>query len=214
MPIKGDVKLEYEKMYFDYGVHVPKRKIYLGSSFSDEEWGESGIDFYTAEKLIKSLDILESMNYEPITILYNMIGGDWYHGLAMYDVMRSCKSHITIIGFGQVRSMGTIVMQGADERVLSEHARFMIHDGEEGYLGKPKDVINFAKESKYTLDLCYEIYYEALKDKHFKGVKKKKAIEQISKWCDTDTYFGAEDSVKMGFVDRLLGAIDGDEEDE
>jgi len=210
MPIKGDIKLEYEKMFFDYGVHIPKRKIYMGSSFDDEEWGESGINFVTSEYLIKSLSILDDQNHEPITILYNMIGGDWYHGIAMYDFMQHCKSHITIVGFGQVRSMGTIVMQGADERILAPYARFMIHDGYEGYSGKPKDVINYAKESKYTIDVCYDIYYEALKDKFFKDWTKTRAIKQISKWCDTDTYFSAEEAVEMGFADRLLE----DEDDE
>jgi len=209
MTIRGDIKLEYEKMFFDSNAHIPSRTVYIGSSAYDECGdGENGIDFMTAEFVIKSLCLLEFNNSEPITILYNMIGGDWYHGMAMYDFMKSCKSHLTITGFGQVRSMGTIVMQGADERILSPNARFMIHDGQEGYSGKPKDVINYAKESQYTLNLCYELYYDVLKDKYFKGVIKKKAIETISKWCDTDTYFSAQEAVDMGFADKILGDED------
>ena len=192
-----------ETKYFDYNVHVPSRTIYVGSHSYDEEYGEMGIDYLTSEHLIKALHLLETYNQNQITIHYNMIGGEWYHGIAMYDFMKACRSHITIIGFGQVRSMGTVVMQGADERLLSANARFMIHDGQEGYVGKPKDVINYAIESKYTLEKCYDIYYEALKDKYFHGVSKKRAFNQISKWCDTDTYFGAEEAVDMGFVDGI-----------
>jgi ATP-dependent Clp protease protease subunit len=195
-----------ESKFFDYSTHIPSRTIYVSSNAYDEtgEFSENGLDFSVSEKFIKGLILLESCNKEPITVIFNMIGGDWYHGIAMYDYMRSCKSHITMIGFGQVRSMGTVVMQAADMRILAPNTRFMIHDGQEGYNGKPKDVINYAKESKHTLETCYKIYYESLKNKHFKGVSKLSAIKQISKWCDTDTYFSAEQSVEMGFADKIL----------
>ena len=40
MPMKGDIKLEYEKMFFDTNVLVPARQIYLGSHTYEEEYGE------------------------------------------------------------------------------------------------------------------------------------------------------------------------------
>ena len=212
MPMKGDIKLEYEKMFFDTNVLVPARQIYLGSHSYEDEYGESGIDFMSSDFFIKALKILEANSSDPITVFYNQIGGEWVHGMAIFDYIKASTCHITIIGSGCVRSMGTIIMQSADTRMLTPNARWMIHDGFTGFGGIPKSMLAFAEEEKITLNMMYELYYTATK-KWFdeQGYSEKRALSQIEKWCAADKYFSAEDAVEMGFVDSIYT---GEEEDD
>ena len=191
---------ECQKRFFEYDYYKPSRVMYMGSAYEEDD-GECGINHVTSETVVKSLLLLNEENNDPITIFYNMIGGYWTHGMAIYDMMRASPSPITIIGLGCVRSMGTIIMQAAHIRLLSESTRFMIHDGFDGYSGLPKDLEVHAKESEISRLASYEIYYQALKNKYFKGVQKKKAIKQIDDWCSHDKYFSAQEAVDMGFVD-------------
>lgn len=197
-------EMDDDASFFESNLHKSKRLIYMGSFDYDDEYGETGVDFTTSSNVVKALLILDSEKKAPITIHYNMIGGDWTHGMAIYDAIRACRSHVTFIGYPHVRSMGTIIIQAADTRILTPSCRFMIHDGFEGMVGKPMDNEISNKESKLTLDLMYAIYYEALKDKHFKSVKKKQALEKISEWCKHDKWFSAKQAIKMGFADSIL----------
>ena len=112
----------------DYDVYIPTRTIYVGSIHVSDE-GESGTDAHMAERLLKNIHILEALNKDPITIIFNNIGGDVNHGLAIYDGIKNSECHITIKVFGHAMSMGSIILQAADERLMSPNASQMIHYG-------------------------------------------------------------------------------------
>lgn len=141
--------------FFDYDVELDSRTIYMGSvEVSDGE--DSGVDAIMAERVLKALHLLEfnpSLGDRPISIIMNNPGGDWYHGMAIYDAIRSCKNTITIKVYGYAMSMGSIILQAADERQISENSKFMIHYGTSGYGGHAKIVDKWAKE-------CQRIDYD------------------------------------------------------
>jgi len=128
-------------MYFmDEGLYIPTRTIYIGST-SIEEGEESGVDYLMAEKAIKALHILDSSAAEqPITIILNNPGGDVVHGLAIYDAIRHCRNHVTIKVYGHAMSMGAIILQAADERLMSENSVMMLHYGTNSVDGHTKNV--------------------------------------------------------------------------
>jgi len=109
---------------------------------------ESGTDSHMAERVIKNLQILENVSEsgeDPITIVMNNPGGCWFSGMAIYNAIQACKNHVTIICYGQVMSMGSIIFQAADERIMSEDCDMMIHYGENGFFGNAKSFIKWAK---------------------------------------------------------------------
>ena len=135
----------------DYDVNIPTRTLYMGSLSIDPYEGDSGVDAFMAERMIKGLHILESVaerGEDPITIIMNNPGGDWYHGMAIYNAIKSCKNHITIKVYGMAMSMGAIILQAADERVFADDAEFMIHYGTDGYHGHSKIFEKWAEQSK------------------------------------------------------------------
>jgi len=189
--------------YFDYSCYVPSRYLYIGStkfgSSGDDDGWESGVDAEMAEYAIKGITYLESIARKPITIFTNNLGGSWYHGMAIYDTIRASRCHITMVALGYACSMGSIILQAADTRVLGKHCVFMIHDGTELLDGHTRTVERWAKESPKMRKRMYEIYRERMRAQN-----PKITIGQIEKLCSFDTIYDAQEAVDAGFADWVL----------
>lgn len=194
---KKIVKDDIDRFY-DYEVYAPTRTIYMGSVENDMEKGESGVDGAMAERVIKALHILDQKD-EPITIIMNNVGGDWYHGMAIYDAIKNCKSHVTIKVFGYAMSMGGVILQAADHRVLAGNSRFMMHYGYAGWEGHAKTFQKWAKEFDKIDSDMEQLLLEKIKEKHphYK-------LEQLQDLLDHDTILGAQDTVNLGLADEVL----------
>lgn len=151
--------------WFDLNLDVDNRTLFMGSMGYNYDGGESGVDNFMAEYFIKGMHVLDSKNDKPITIIMNNPGGDWYHGMAIYDSIKHSKSHCTIKVYGHAMSMGSIILQAADVRVMMPNSRFMIHYGYNGSYGHAKIFERWADEGK-RLNLEMEnIYLDRIMEK-------------------------------------------------
>jgi len=186
--------------FHDYGIYIPSRTIYMGSEIVDLNDGESGCDALMAERTIKNLTILESINKEPITILMNNIGGDEFHCFAIVDAIRVCTSHIKIVVFGHAMSAGSLILQAADERVMAPLAVQMIHYGTFANNDHSKTFQKWATEGKRIDEWMEQWYMAKIKEKH-PEFKMKKLQEMLN----FDSFLSAEESVRLGLADKVLG---------
>ena len=190
---------DFEKFH-DYNCLIKKRLVFFGSEFyCDDGCGESGVDFASATKVIKNLLYLDSQKKDVIQLHYSSPGGDWDRGIAIHDCIKGLRSKVIMIGYGCVRSMGTIIMQACDKRYLTPKCRFMIHDGEFGYVGTSKDAEKNFKENEWTSRRMHEIYYERMKSKN-----NKITIKDIAKMCEHDYFMSGEQAVEFGLADKVL----------
>jgi ATP-dependent Clp protease protease subunit len=188
------------ELFHETNCLITKRLVYFGSENYDEDnCGESGVDFLSTKKLIKNLIYLDTLSSKNIKLYFNSPGGDWHHGMAIYDCILGLRSKVVFVGFGYVRSMGSIIMQACDKRLLTPNCKVMIHDGIEGYYGIPKSFEAWGKESRKTRQKMYEIYYNEMikKDKNI-------TLKKIEDMCKHDYIFSGEDAVNMGLADRVL----------
>ena len=124
--------------FMDNHIYLPTRTIYMGSMSSSDDEGESDTDYHMAETVVKALHILDNQDAvsmkgeKPINVIMNNIGGEVYHGMAIYDAISNCKNHVTIRVYGHAMSMGSIILQAADQRIMTRHSRIMIHYGNFG----------------------------------------------------------------------------------
>ena len=107
-----------------YSIDIENREIFLQEK---EETESPGVDYRMLQTFIKNMRILESESTEPIKIHLQTIGGCWYAGMGIYDAIKLSKCKVSIIGYGQICSMGTIIMQSADKRIMMPHCIFMCH---------------------------------------------------------------------------------------
>lgn len=193
--IKDDVD-----RFHDYSIHVPSRTIFMSTeNISESDFSESGVDTTMAERQIKNLHLLDSISKEEITILMNNLGGDVGHGMAIFDAIRSCQSHISIKVFGHAMSMGSIILQAADERILSPNSRMMIHYGTFAIDKEAKTAYNWAEESKKWDRWMENLFLTRIHEK-----QPAFSLKKLQKMLDFDTILTPEEAIALGLADRIL----------
>lgn len=183
---------------YDYDIHVETRTVYMGSTEVDLDGNESGTDPKMAERIIKALHLLDQKN-EPITIIMNNPGGDWYAGMAIYDAIKACQSEITIKVLGMAMSMGSVILQAADHRALAPNSRVMIHYGFAGMDGHSKTFQKWAEEYKRIDSEMESVLLAKIKEKHPTFT-----IDKLKELLDHDTILTARDAVNLGLADEVL----------
>lgn len=186
--------------FHDYGVHTATRTIYMSSENINDEGEEQGVDSLMAELFIKNMAILETVSSDPIMVIMNNIGGDVYHGLAIYDAILTAKSIVTVKIFGHSMSMGSIILQAADKRIMSPNSRQMIHYGTVSVDNHAKTAQKWAQESLKIDKWMEKMYLDRIREKHPKF-----PLEDVQKMLDHDTFLTAQESVKLGLADKVLG---------
>jgi ATP-dependent Clp protease protease subunit len=174
--------------FFDYNVHVPTRTLFLGPEVDEE----------MAELAIKGLALLGTVDL-PISILMNNLGGDEYHGLAIYDAIALTKSHVTITVYGHAMSMGSWILQAGDDRVLAPNATVLLHYGTWGEHDNYKQFRALAKEGERLRLLMETSYLRRLREKDPKFPAKR-----LVRMLEDETYLTSEAAVELGLADRVL----------
>lgn len=194
----------------NYGLNCTSREIYLhGQYATGEDSEDSLIDYRLAVSTAKNFRILESIGDTNILIHMHLVGGEWVDGVLIFDTIKhsSCP---TIILASQASSMGGIVLQSADKRVLTPNAEIMLHHGSL-YVDNNSIAAASAVElnNQYCKKMLWILGKRAMEGKWFKdreyNIKKTiiyidRKIRQKSDWF-LDPY----EAVDYGFCDGVLG---------
>jgi ATP-dependent protease ClpP protease subunit len=156
--------------WYDHNIDITNRTLFMGSISSTPD-DESGVDNFMAESIIKGLHTLDTINNKPITIIMNNTGGDWYHGMAIYDAIKNTKSHTTIKVFGHAMSMGSIILQSPNNRIMLPNSRLMLHYGQNSNQGHPKLLERWSEESKKLNHTMEQIYLEKIVSKESNNIQ-------------------------------------------
>jgi ATP-dependent Clp endopeptidase proteolytic subunit ClpP len=161
-------------------------------------------NFFGAVDKKSAADCLETMAYwsrlDPrcsITLTFNSPGGSVIDGLALFDellVLRDNGHHITTVARGMAASMGAVLLQAGDERIIGKNAHMLIHQisyGAMGSFGEIEDEVAFAKQLQNRL---LEILAE-------RSTFSKTQIK--NRWERRDWWLGSEEVLKGGFADRV-----------
>jgi ATP-dependent protease ClpP protease subunit len=186
--------------FHDYSLHIPSRTLYMGSEGYDNDGNESGVDGLLVERFIKNLHILDALSNDPITVILNNVGGDVHHGFAIYDAIKCTKSKVTIRVFGHAMSMGSIILQAADERLMSRNASQMIHYGTLYIDGHVKTAQKWLKESQNWNKFFEKVYLSRIQKKNPSFT-----LDELKVMLDHDTFLNASESVAMGLADEIIG---------
>jgi len=167
---------------FDYGVHLASRTLFL---FEE-------INRPTAAKVLMGLQVLGGEG--PLTVKISTRGGCRAAGLSIYDGMRACPE-VRAVGYGEVCSMGAVILQAAAVRELMPNAVVMVHPGYSSVaFDHDENTQRTAEYAKRMRDRCCEILAERM------GITLKQFLRRFT-W---DTYLTARQAVELGLADRVL----------
>lgn len=134
---------------------------------------------------------------QDIEIVFNSPGGSVIDGLALYDFIQTVKAaghHVTTSTIGYAASMGGILLQAGDKRVMGKESFILIHEiafGAGGKIGEIEDSVEFGKKmQKRLLAILAE-----------RSVLGPKAIG--NRWRRKDWWLDSDEALKYGFVDEV-----------
>ncbi|MBF0430090.1 MAG: ATP-dependent Clp protease proteolytic subunit [Fibrobacteria bacterium] len=166
---------------------IKGRKIFLWKQVDDE----------SAEKLVKQMMYLDSVNHNDIFFFINSPGGVITSGLAIYDCMQAVKSKVNTIVCGQAASMGAVLLSGGakGKRFAWPNSRILIHQPLiQGHIYGPASDIEIQAE-------------EMLKMREtLNGILAKhsgQTVEVIEKDTDRDNFMTPEQAKKYGLIDGI-----------
>lgn len=193
--------VEEAQLFFEKGLALPSRTLYMGSEWADrDDKSEMGVDFKLADHIIKGLHILNSMdNKNDIRLILNNVGGDEYHGLAIYDAVKASFAPVKIIVYGQVMSMGSVILQAGSKRTVSPHSTMMVHMGSVSVDIDQRDINSYKKEWDRINEIVDEIYLTKLRTKN-----PRYSLNQLHELLSTDRFMGAKEMVDLGLADEVL----------
>jgi ATP-dependent Clp protease, protease subunit len=177
-----------ERSYDIYSRLLKERIVFLGSPIDDN----------VANSIIAQLLFLESDSPDKDIHLYiNSPGGVVNAGLAIYDTMQHIKADVSTICVGLAASMASVLLAGGAEgkRFILPNAEVMIHQPHGGAQGQASDIEISARQILKTREKLNKILA------HHTGVD----VEKVARDVDRDYWLTAEDAVKYGIVDKIMG---------
>lgn len=134
---------------------------------------------------------------EDITIVFNSPGGNVFEGFALFDFIQDLRGRghrITTKSLGMAASMGGILLQAGDERVMSPHGYMLIHEISGGAGGTASDIED-------TLKLIERLQKKSL---GILAERSSMTAQQIArKWKKNDWWLDADEALALGFIDRI-----------
>lgn len=194
----------------EYGLNLSTRELFLvGEDYSKVyDDAEPGVEYLMASRLIKNLRLLESYGTAPILVHMKTNGGDWMEGMAIYQAIKTCASHVTIVNWTHARSMSSIILQAADHRVMMPYSHFMFHDGTFGTEGTVKQAFTEFEQLKTDCELMMQIYIKRLVDagEHTEKTARRWLRSQMDR--KEEVYLDAQRTVELNFADEVCEDYD------
>lgn len=135
---------------------------------------------------------------EPITLTINTQGGTVVDGFALFDFLQQLKAkghRVTTVGLGLVASMGAILVQAGDERVMSKRTWMMLHEVQGVIEGATSEMKNAMKFNERLQNQALMILSE-------RTTWSARTLK--TKWKD-DLWLDAKEALKAGLIDRIEG---------
>lgn len=134
---------------------------------------------------------------QEITLILNCSGGSVLEGFALYDTIgaiRHTGRRVVTVARGQAASMGSVLLQAGDDRLVGENACLLIHQTRwsgDGATGSHEDLMDLSRilEGR-ALSILAE--RSPLSEAEIRG-----------QWSRRDWWLTAAQAVDMGFADDV-----------
>ena len=176
-----------ERSFDIYSRLLGERIVFIGQPIDDD----------LANLVVAQLLHLESDDPDKdVSVYVNSPGGSLHAGLAIYDAMQYVRPDVATICYGMAMSAGSLILTGGAQgkRLSLPNARILIHQPSSGFQGQSSDIEIHAREILELRRRLEEIYA------HHTG----QDTEQIHDDMDRDRFFGADEAVDYGLVDRII----------
>lgn len=157
-----------------------------------EGWDGSGV---TAKRIGAAL---RAIGDKDVTVNVNSPGGDFFEGVAIYNLLREHKAKVTVRVMGLAASAASVIAMAGDEILMGDGAFLMIHNAWAVAIGNRHDMAD-AAERLAPFDAAMASVYASRA-----GISEKQAAAMM----DKETWIGAAQAVEDGFATGLIDRAD------
>lgn len=155
-----------------------------------EDWYGEGV---TAKRIAAAL---RSIKGDEVIVDINSPGGDFFEGVAIYNMLRQDPRKITVRILSLAASAASVIAMAGDEVQIGRAGFLMVHNAWVVAIGNRHDLVEAAETMEPFDDAMAAVYAEKA------GVDR----AQAAKWMDAETWFNGEDAVAAGLADAFLAA--------
>lgn len=151
-------------------------------------WDDSGV---TAKRISAAL---RSLDGADVVVNINSPGGDVFEGLAIYNLLREYKGHVTVRVLGVAASAASFIAMAADEIQIARAGFFMIHNAWTVLWGNRNDLRETADFLEQIDDTIADIYH----------VRSGLSMDELKADMDKERWINGRDAIDSGFADAFL----------
>ena len=128
-------------------------------------------------------------------MVFNSPGGSVLDGLALFDYLRQLRQaghHVTTVALGRAASMGAVLLQAGDRRLIGENAFMLVHEVSHlsaGKVSELEDNVDFTRRLQKRL-LAILASRSTLSD-----------AQIARRWARKEWWLDASEAVELGFAD-------------
>ncbi|MCF6111989.1 head maturation protease, ClpP-related [Mesorhizobium muleiense] len=152
------------------------------------DWFGEGV---TAKRISAAL---RAIGKQDVVVNVNSPGGDYFEGLAIYNMLREHPAKVTVKVLGIAASAASIIAMAGDEIQIARAGFLMIHNTWVIAMGDRHQLRDVADWLEPFDQAAADIYAART------GMKD----TEIAKMLDRETWIGGSDAVDKGFADSLL----------
>ncbi|AWK85037.1 head maturation protease, ClpP-related [Azospirillum thermophilum] len=159
--------------------------ISLYDVIGEDAWTGGG---WTAKRMAGAL---RAIGKKDVTVNVNSPGGDFFEGLAIFNLLREHPAKVTVKVMGYAASAASVIAMAGDEIRMGAGSFLMIHNAWAVAIGNRHDM-------RAAADVL-EPFDAAMADIYAARTGQKR--EDVAAMMDAETWLGAGDAVAKGFAD-------------
>jgi len=152
------------------------------------DWFGEGV---TAKRISAAL---RAIGKNDVVVNINSPGGDYFEGLAIYNMLREHPANVTVKVLGIAASAASVIAMAGDDIQIARAGFLMIHNTWVIAMGDRNQLRDVADWLEPFDQAAVDIYAART------GMKD----AEIAKMLDRETWIGGSDAVDKGFADSLL----------
>lgn len=157
-----------------------------------ESWDGEGV---TAKRISGAL---RSIGARDVVVNVNSPGGDFFEGVAIYNMLREHKAKVTVRVMGLAASAASIIAMAGDEILMGDGAFLMVHNAWAVAIGNRHDMADAAARLEPFDAAMAQVYASRT------GL----SVAETAALMDKETWINASQAVEDGFATGLIDRAD------
>lgn len=139
--------------------------------------------------------VLRTLAGKPITVEINSPGGNYFEGVAMYNLFRRHDAEVRVEILGIAASAASVVAMAGDEIAIAHNAEIMIHEARGLFFGTKSEMAEAIEVLTHIDDAMVGTY----------AARSGEDAEKFSAMiAGKDVYFTGQEAIDAGLADVLL----------